>query len=187
MYNSTISGNGAYSTGGGIYNNHGEVATLNNVTITGNTADLDNNGVGDGGGFYSNGTITMTNSIVAMNFDKGNEVPDLCGTVISGDYNLLGIGDVAWCTYVAQPNDQVGTFASPIGPLPAILYDNGGPTLTHSLKPGSPALDHIPNGINGCAAGSYDQRAFLRFPPCDIGAYEVDQSEHIYVPMLSRD
>ena len=57
------------------------------------------------------------------------------------------------------------------------LADNGGPTLTHELQLGSPAIDT--GNPAGCldAAGTaltVDQRGLARpVNACDIGAYEV--------------
>jgi CSLREA domain-containing protein len=184
MTNSTTSGNDANTSGGGIYN--AGTATLTFVTITDNTADLDNNGFGNGGGFITDGTLTMTNTIVAVNYDKGGESPDCYGTVASGDYNLLGTGDSANCTFTSQPHDQVGTTASPLNPILSILSDNGGPTPTHAMKANGPAANRIPAGVNGCVAGSRDQRGVLRLPLCDIGAYEIDP-ETVYLPLVLKD
>jgi hypothetical protein len=65
-----------------------------------------------------------------------------------------------------------------VDPLLGPLQDNGGPTFTHALLPGSPALDGIPWGANGCGTTVFsDQRGQARPQPvggaCDIGAYEV--------------
>nr|MDJ0892672.1 choice-of-anchor Q domain-containing protein [Gammaproteobacteria bacterium] len=66
-------------------------------------------------------------------------------------------------------------------PLRAILNpnlaDNGGPTLTHALVSGSPAIDAVPASAD---CGGTDQRGESRrqdgngdgVPGCDIGAYE---------------
>ena len=187
LTNSTVSGNGAYRNGGGTYNSSGATTTLTFVTVTDNTADVDNDGFGNGGGLYNSDTLTMTNTIVAVNYDKGGESPDCYGTVASGDYNLLGIGDSPGCAFASQLHDQVGTTASPTDPLLGILGDKGGPTWTHSLKLTSPAVDQIPAGVNGCAAGTHDQRGVLRFPACNIGAFEQDQVEEVYLPLVVRD
>jgi hypothetical protein len=56
------------------------------------------------------------------------------------------------------------------------LQDNGGPTLTHTLLFGSPAMDAADNS----ACPATDQRGFTRpmdgdgdgTPTCDIGAFE---------------
>jgi hypothetical protein len=41
--------------------------------------------------------------------------------------------------------DQVGTAAAPLDPLLGPLQNNGGPTKTHALLAGSPAIDHGDN------------------------------------------
>jgi hypothetical protein len=66
-----------------------------------------------------------------------------------------------------------------VDPLLGPLQDNGGPTFTHALQPGSPAIDAIPWGTNGCGTILIsDQRWRARPQPagdsCDIGAYEVE-------------
>jgi len=186
LANSTLSGNRAYANGGGIYN--GGEMTLTHVTITDNSADLDNNGSGNGGGFYTYGTFTMLNTIVANNVDKGDENPDCRGAFTSQDYNLLGIGDSTNCTFTPQAHDLWGTDAVPLQPyLEVELADNGGPTLTHALKPSSPAVDQIPAGVNGCVFGTRDQRGVVRVPACDIGAYEIDRAEYVYLPVVLRN
>jgi hypothetical protein len=60
---------------------------------------------------------------------------------ISQGFNLVRIVDGA--TGFTAPTDQTGTAALPLDPMldPAGLQDNGGPTLTIALLPGSPALD----------------------------------------------
>jgi CSLREA domain-containing protein len=186
LTNCTLSSNRAYESGGGIDGSSGGKTILTHVTITKNTADLDSNGSGDGGGFYST-SITMTNTLVANNIDKGGQYPDCYGAVIvSGDYNLLGIGGNTHCEFPAQAHDQVGTTASPLDPILGLLADNGGPTLTHAIKANGPAANQIPAGVNGCVVGSRDQRGVLRLPLCDIGAYEVDP-EAVYLPLVVKD
>jgi CSLREA domain-containing protein len=183
LTNTTVSDNSAYEHGGGIHNYMDSAATLTFVTVTDNTADVDNDGSGDGGGLYNLGTFTMTNTIVAVNEDKGGEDRDCSGTFVSGDYNLLGIGDSAGCTFTPQPHDQVGTAASPIDPLLGLLRDNGGDTLTHALLPGSQAI----NG-GSCVVGvETDQRGLSRpyGDDCDVGAYELHKT-YVYLPLVLR-
>src|SRR5262249_17043884 len=63
--------------------------------------------------------------------------------------------------------NQVGTTANAIDPLLGPLANNGGPTPTHALLPGSPAV----NG--GVASGvSADQRGVPRQGTPDIGSVE---------------
>jgi CSLREA domain-containing protein len=166
LTNSTVSGNSAQGFGGGIFNLGGTVS-LNNVTITANRADANGDGLGDGGGAANQllgnaeGLFTIQNTIIAGNRDKGGEAPDCVGTLTSLGYNL--IGSLAGCTIVGKMEGNI------IGdPRLRPLADNGGPTRTHALKPGSPAIDA------GAACASTDQRGVSRpqGSACDIGAYE---------------
>jgi hypothetical protein len=56
------------------------------------------------------------------------------------------------------------------------LADNGGPTQTHALLPGSVAIDVIPADDCVDTEGeplTTDQRGFPRDSMCDVGAFEV--------------
>ena len=48
------------------------------------------------------------------------------------------------------------------------LADNGGPTLTHALLTGSPAIDAADDAV--CPAT--DQRGVARVAACDVGSFE---------------
>jgi len=183
VINSTISGNKAYEVGGGIYTGGTSEADFIFSTITDNTADVDGNGTGDGGGIYnSTGTITLTNTILAVNIDNGLEYPDCYGTINSGDYNLVGDDSGTWCTFLTDTNDLVGPTITPgLDPLD----DYGGPTETHALLVTSDALSWIPYGTNGCGTiFNQDQRGEPRYGSCDIGAYE--RSFFLYLPLMLR-
>jgi hypothetical protein len=114
--------------------------------------------------------VTVRNSIIAGN--TGSSGAD-CYTdhygILSGGYNLIGSTDN--CSVSAAAGDVTGfSYASlHLGPL----QDNGGPTPTHALLGGSPAIDAIP-GCNGAPAT--DQRGVLRpqGTACDTGAFETD-------------
>jgi len=91
-------------------------------------------------------------------------------SLISQGYNVDSDGS---CQLTA-PTDRPG-----VDPQLGPLQDNGGATLTHALLPGSPAIDAIPWGTNGCGTTLIsDQRGQARPQPasgaCDIGAYEVE-------------
>jgi PKD repeat protein len=145
--NSTISGNTAGRSGGGIHLGDG-TALLTNATITDNTADVIGNGFGDGGGIHrEGGTLSLHNTIVAGNLDTlnnegtGNIRPDVSGTVTSLGSNLIGNANGAEGVEDGVNGDQAGTGLSPIDPLLGALADNGGPTFIHRLLVQSPAID----------------------------------------------
>jgi CSLREA domain-containing protein len=135
LVNSTLSGNIAHLTGGGgqgggIRNNNGNV-TISSTTVAANSAD-------QAGGIYSDGgSITFENSIIAQNTSADG--PDLHGTFTSNGFNLVGNNSAA--TIAVRATDQIGTPGSLIDPLIGPLQDNGGPSFTHALGSGSPALD----------------------------------------------
>jgi CSLREA domain-containing protein len=152
--NVTISGNSANYSGGGIDNDEGK-ATLNNVTVTGNTGDADGDDLGAGGGIAGG---ILRNTIVAGNHDLGaTQYPD-CGGITSKSHNLIGA--TTGCTFLPAAGDQLG-----VDPLLGALANNGGPTFTHALRKGSPAI-----GGAGPDDALFDQRGVPR--GADIGAYE---------------
>jgi len=177
LTNCTVSGNTAKSTpnqsgnGGGV-RNLGGTLTLISCTVTGNTADPAGGGIESTNG----GTFRLTNTIVANNTSPTE--PDCSGPFASSGYNLIRInGGTGFTNNVTH--DQVGTGATPREPLLGPLQDNGGPTNTHALLSGSPAIEAgetAPNNIT-------DQRGFARVVDSpsianvgngsDIGAYEV--------------
>jgi hypothetical protein len=109
------------------------------------------------------------NTIVALN---SGQVPDVSGGFNSLGHNLIGITNGS--TGFTAPGDQTGSKASPLDPRIAPLSDNGGPTLTMALMPGSPAIDA--GATQGAPAT--DQRGIARpqGTATDIGAYEVQYS-----------
>lgn len=154
--NCTLSGNSA-EQGGGIYN--GGTMTVSNSTLSGNSASVYGNGI------YNGGTMTVSNSIVA-NQEGG---ADCAGSVTSGGHNLESGTS---CSFTAA-GDRQNT-----DPMLYELRNNGGSTQTMHPRPGSPAVDAIAYGTNGCGADpTTDQRGTPRPTPiggaCDIGAVEV--------------
>ncbi len=183
LTNSTVSGNEARTNGGAIHVGGAATANLASATINRNRADFDANASGDGGGISQADTaaVNLKNTILAGNHDAGGQAPDCVGTLNSLDYNL--IGTAAGCTISgATTNNQSGD------PLLALLASNGGPTLTHALLAGSPAIDNgnpAEPGSGGGACEVTDQRGLLRggdAGPCDIGAFELGAQPPPVVP-----
>lgn len=197
LTNVTISGNSANFNGGGIFNNVVPMF-LNNVTISNNTADSDNDGNGDGGGIFKDPSpIQVQNSIVAGNFDTPGNAgggimnPDCSGTFTTHGYNLIGRNDGCSGFVDGVNGDQVGTGANPIDPQLNVLADHGGPTLTHALLPGSPAINAgnpLTPGSGGFACAAADQRGIIRpqGSACDIGAYEF-VLRSFFLPLIQSE
>ncbi len=184
VVNSTISENSTPGWGGGIYGGGGafqSTASLFNVTITDNRADADLNGTGTGGGIFNeaNSTISFENTILAGNSESASSpggfiavIGECAGTLTSVGYNLLQNYDASHCTID-------GSILPLANPNLGALANNGGPTWTHALLAGSPAINA--GNPSGCTDDvgkllTADQRGAPRpFPAggtCDTGAYE---------------
>jgi Ca2+-binding RTX toxin-like protein len=187
-------GTGGAGLGGGLYVAGGSV-TLTNATLSGNHAagGIGGNGglhhpggtggAGSGGGLdVAAGTVTLTNTLIALNTvtagtgASGGSAgsasgPDVAGSVASSDHNLIGDGTGSNLRNGVN-GDRVGTSANPINPLLGPLQNNGGPTQTLALLPGSPAIAAGDSAASGLP--STDQRGAPRLvgQEVDIGAYE---------------
>jgi hypothetical protein len=207
---SVLAGNSAASSGGAMYVIVGSITTRN-VTVSGNSAtfygggamlqrstlsiynsSFASNTAEMGGGIYLGGqgfttTLTLANSLVANNVGA-DCTADAVYPVTSLGYSLDSDGS---CGLTGE-GDQ-----SNIEPLLGPLQDNGGPTWTHALLPGSPAIDArspaVP-GNGGGACAPTDQRWVVRPQDgdddgegrCDIGAFELWlPSSLVFLPVLS--
>ena len=155
--NSTISGNSTARNGGGISVSGGLV--IENSTISGNSGT-------SGGGIYNTSSLIVRNTILNVGASGENIFND-GGTVTSLGYNLSS-DDAGG--YLTGPGDQIN-----IDPLLGPLRDNGGPTFTHALLPGSPAIDagdpnFSPPPFNDQRGCSFDRVFNGRI---DIGSFEV--------------
>jgi predicted outer membrane repeat protein len=179
--NVTLSGNkgvgGANGRGGGvaIVQTPTATVTINNSTITKNTA-------GDrGGGIYSpgDGTIEVSNSILAGN-TVGTTADDCAGPMVSHGYNIVqqpGPDCVAGKLDLAV-DPKLGVLAANLGPRGSTII----PPQTHALLPGdSRAIDAgnpDPDGPFACE--KEDETGYPRpqnggtAPRCDIGAFELE-------------
>jgi predicted outer membrane repeat protein len=178
--NSTFSNNEAGNSGGGIRLGVAAAkATLNNVTMTLNTADADSNGLGDGGGIsvFAGATATIANTIVAGNVDlsigANPKVLDISGIFVDGGHNLIGSGDGSIGLVNGLNGNLVGTNATPVNALLGPQIYN-----VHDLLPGSPAIDRA-----GSNASPTDQRGASAVGIRDIGALELQS----IVPISSAD
>jgi CSLREA domain-containing protein len=170
--NSTISGNSATSDGGAIINRSG--MTILNSTLTANRADSDGNSGGLGGGIGAFSNETLNNTIVAGNFrGAGSTSDDISGgTVNTANNNLIGDAGTSGAINDGVSGNKVGFAVGAV--LNTTLANNGGPTKTHALVPGSAALDA---GSNSLAAGLTTDQRGPGFPrvgnaTVDIGAFE---------------
>ena len=174
LRNVTVSGNSSYGDGGGIYTPASGDTTLNNVTVAYNTADVEGNGSGDGGGVAGSGNFLIFNTIVGNNFDGspavGDKAPD-CSTLggLTARYTLIEVFEAADCMGFMPATNITGQ-----DPQLETLARNGGTTPNHALREGSPAIDAGGSaGADACEAA--DQRGTSRpqRAGCDIGAYEA--------------
>lgn len=160
IVNSTISGNSAGDVGGGISN--GGAVQIANSTLSGNSA-------GSGGGIYNTSALEIYSTILNAGA-SGENIFNNGGTVTSHGYNVSSDNGGG---YLTGPGDQINT-----DPLLGPLQDNGGPTLTHALLTGSPAIDA--GDPNFTPPPFQDQRGpcFLRVfnGRIDIGSFETQPS-----------
>lgn len=175
MINSTVSGNSADGSGGGLYVPGGASLNVRSSTIVSNRADADEDGNGGGGGFADAGaaSVNFTNVINAGNSGVSSMPPNQANDCQSGP------------TFFPRFTLQT----QPLGPLDCLvgfgvsnvvtgdamygpLRYNGGQTPTHNLLPGSPAI-----GVGGTAppdeCPGIDQNGVGRpAGSCDIGAVQ---------------
>lgn len=191
-------GAGGLAFSGAVTNNNGATVNLKHGTISLNNAQAGNSGVnqsgankpprlvaeGAGGGIrVGPASLTLENTIVAGNTaanGTGDTTgaptpgPNVDGTITSNGHNLLGV--VTDAGGFTGTGDLTGA-----NPMLAALADNGGPTQTMKLLPGSQAIDA------GVAAGAtFEQRGMPRTVDdpgvvnaatsdgTDIGAFEAE-------------
>ncbi|MCB9452479.1 MAG: DUF11 domain-containing protein [Anaerolineaceae bacterium] len=163
--NTTISGNrvqtnaGALSgSGAAIHHGNGGVVTINYSTLANNTSR-------DGGGIRAQSQVTVSNSILMNTATNGPNCNPVF-VITDGGNNFVDDGTNCPAGFIVSAALNLGALA-----------DNGGPTQTHALLPGSVAIDATGNcGLN-------DQRGVTRDATCDSGAYEND----VIPPLVSFD
>ena len=185
ILNSTISGNRASRNGGGIHNGAFGTVMSVNVTIAYNEGDV----FGAGGGISGAAGVTLLNSIVAENI--GGQIEGMVEE--DSSYNLLGV-DGTDPSETAGLSSSKGNIFVDFGARLGPLADNGGPTRTHALLTGSPAIDRGSNASAAAANLTVDQRGEERFRDggsgavqIDIGAYEAPYMPSIFVVTTTAD
>ena len=197
LLNSTVSGNavtgGDITTtpllrggGGGIFIYGGQTLLLN-ATVVGNHVNFAG---GPGGGLFimASANFKARSSLIANNWHNGTI---LQGPIADDGYTNVTNGDgttgelafdlIRTTTNFFITGPQGGNIVGQ-DPLLGPLQNNGGPTQTHALLPGSPAIDTgAPAGCTKDVAAvtplTIDQRGAPRPYPaggrCDIGAFEL--------------
>jgi hypothetical protein len=110
-------------------------------------------------------TVSIADTILKT-VALGANIANNLGSVTSGGYNLASDnGD----SFLINTTDRIN-----IDPLLGPLANNGGPTFTHALLPGSPAIDKGKN-----FGSTTDQRGFPRTvdDPCIANASGGDGSD----------
>ncbi len=198
---STISGNSGQQGGGGFYNLG--TSEFENSTISGNTG-------GPGGGIYQeSGHLTLNFTTITGNVFRGLDALDgtidFRGIILAGNSAVIYpdcyvetnvtftsqggsvFGITNGCTFDLGPGDKQGNVTNPLDAKLGPLADNGGPTHTHALLSGSPAINAA-----GTDCPSTDQRGVARpvGAACDSGAYEGQAAEieeiFLYLPLVSN-
>jgi predicted outer membrane repeat protein len=185
IQDSTVSGNTALGgdiqggEGGGISGNNN---TITNSTITGNSAVRgggvagggniahttfsNNSAIRDGGALYLTSTLELGNTILKAGA-SGVNIFNNGGSLITHGYNISSDNGSG---FLNGPGDQINT-----DPMLGPLQNNGGPTFTHALLPGSPAIDAGDPSFT--PPPYYDQRGpgFVRVfnGRIDVGSFEV--------------
>lgn len=204
IVNTTFSGNQVTMWGGGLMNNMDAVVTIVGSTFSGNSADIRGAGImnqgvinmtnstvsgntaPEGAGIGNNGEMWLSSVTVSNNNPDGISsvnvgVTRLLNTIVADnwvtdcfgvDYITLGhnLDSDATCMLDPLMNDLIA-----VAPMLGLLANNGGPTFTHALLPGSPAID---TGATGSDCPATDQRGVSRpqGPECDIGAYTLESA-----------
>jgi hypothetical protein len=172
--------------GGGIFNLNGSL-TLTNVTLAGNTVQTGSGGAAntqngvelynasvDVGSATSSqtATVTVANSILA-HAGTTTAVFNYLDPASSGSATINFTGpNIVFGVVGNTAGLLAGTAYLPVDPLLGPLADNGGPTPTMALLPGSPAINAGSTAVALAAGLTTDQRGFGRVGAADLGAFE---------------
>jgi hypothetical protein len=172
LRNSTVSGNTTGGVGvgggGGVYNDgsYGNAtAQLSNATLSGNSSQFLGGAIYNYG--YSGSAIVEIGNIILHSGAQGENISNQSGTISSLGYNISSDNGGGFLT---GQGDQINT-----DPMLGLLQNNGGPTFTHALLLGSPAINA--GDPNFTPPPLFDQRGpgFDRVVNgrVDVGSFEV--------------
>jgi parallel beta-helix repeat protein/predicted outer membrane repeat protein len=197
LINSTLSGNRAFDSGGGLHHTAAAKTTLVNCTVFSNVADTTGAANGNGGGIFvvsGAAPVDLRNTIVGGNFDNtgtgGVKHPDLSGQFFGAQSNLVGdptgsVGIGGTDVVLSLVGDSMNEVIEPV------LADNGGPTLTHDLRLFSPAVNAGTNLFIADALYGADQRGpgfdRIRRGIVDIGAIELQPNSDGLTVVIELD
>lgn len=175
--NSTFVGNIASLSGGAITNASGAVMTITNSTISGNSTTLT---INDSGAAIANtGNLSISFTTIAQNTGSSTGALYSASNTLEMWSSIVADNTGGDCSY--PPTSMIlgvninsdGTCGGMLtdDPLLGPLASNGGPTLTHSIAPNSPARD---SSFGLCPPA--DQRGVARphGSECDLGSFEFD-------------
>jgi hypothetical protein len=205
LTSSTVSGNAAMGTndlegwgdGAGIYN--GSSMTLTNSTLSNNNSTHYGGAVSNSGSLtirhgtlsgnnafegsamvnYNGATVQIGNTVLKVSTSSPSSISNHSGTITSNGYNLINDNGSGFFT---ATGDQTNT-----EPMLGPLQNNGGPTFTHELLAGSPAIDagnpsFTPPPANDQRGPLY-QRVFNG--RLDIGSLEVQPAPPTPTPTIT--
>lgn len=196
---STISGNTAAGNAGGIANT-ADFAGQATIRIA-NSTFASNAGIAGGAVFSTvfadGGTadLEIGNTILRAGA-SGGTIANGVGSVVSAGFNLASDGAGGDAT--TGPGGLLGAASDRrnTDPLLGLLQANGGPTFTHALLAGSPAIDQGRRDTIPTLADAVDQRANPRPADdpavtnatggegSDVGAFEVQPPGDLAVTAL---
>lgn len=166
IQNSTVSGNDGGAAAGGVQN-AGALMQISFSTITANS------GATWGGVYRTSGTLTIVGSVVAGNTGSGAAADIDAQGSMTIQNSVVGIQDPAAVAVDGTNGNQVGSLGTPLNAMLSTLASNGGPTPTHALLAGSPAINM--GGTTGVP--TTDQRNAVRDQGiADAGSYEFGAS-----------
>ncbi len=189
FFNNTASNPDDIDYGGGLFNDN--TATLLNVTFSHNNAEW-------GGGIFHNGVeanlynVTFTENTTAIHAAFPLRIKNSIVSNSTAGVNCNGSGIITSLGHNIDSGTSCNFDMEGINPLLGSLADNLGPTYTHALLAGSPAID----GGDNTDCPATDQRGAIRpadgngdsIRICDIGAYEAQAHFQliIYLPILRK-